>query len=135
MIILGREFAVTGLRNMAAGRGVLIPASGPGEGEDGGPGGGDLPAAAGRGGSRSSSCPALVALWLVVVLALVSGIDYFRTLLAGGLPAGPAAGAARGGAARRNEKGPAEVAAQPGLAVAEVYRSSTWSPFMIASLL
>ena len=33
MIILGREFAVTGLRNVAAGRGVLIPASRPGQGK------------------------------------------------------------------------------------------------------
>ena len=31
MIILGREFAVTGLRNIAAGRGLLIPASGLGK--------------------------------------------------------------------------------------------------------
>ena len=33
MIILGREFAVTGLRNVAAGRGVLIPASPLGKGK------------------------------------------------------------------------------------------------------
>jgi CDP-diacylglycerol--glycerol-3-phosphate 3-phosphatidyltransferase len=33
MIILGREFAVTGLRNVAAGRGYLIPASGLGKGK------------------------------------------------------------------------------------------------------
>src|SRR5918995_1558329 len=33
MIVLGREFAVTGLRNIAAGRGHLIPASGLGKGK------------------------------------------------------------------------------------------------------
>ena len=33
MIILGREFAVTGLRNVAAGRGMLIPASALGKGK------------------------------------------------------------------------------------------------------
>ena len=40
MIILARELAVTGLRNLAAGRGILIRASGLGKGEDGGPGDG-----------------------------------------------------------------------------------------------
>jgi len=76
-IILGREFAVTGLRNLAAGRGVLIPASGLGKGK--------MvsqvvaivllllarphPALAGL---------AKVALWVVVVMALVSGVDYFH---------------------------------------------------------
>src|SRR5512145_1039652 len=33
MIVLGREFAVTGLRNVAAGRGVLVPASALGKGK------------------------------------------------------------------------------------------------------
>src|SRR5215475_11006207 len=33
MIIVGREFAVTGLRNIAAGRGLLMPASGLGKGK------------------------------------------------------------------------------------------------------
>ena len=77
MIILGREFAVTGLRNVAAGRGYLIPAS-----------------ALGKGKMVSQvvaifllllarqyetlKAPGIAALWLVVVLALVSGIDYFR---------------------------------------------------------
>jgi CDP-diacylglycerol--glycerol-3-phosphate 3-phosphatidyltransferase len=77
MIILGREFAVTGLRNIAAGRGVLIPASSLGKGkmvaqvvaifllllER------RLPAL---------HPLALASLWLVVVLALVSGVDYFH---------------------------------------------------------
>lgn len=77
MIILGREFAVTGLRNVAAGRGYLIPAS-----------------TLGKGKMVSQvvaifllllarqyevlKAPGIAALWLVVVLALVSGIDYFR---------------------------------------------------------
>lgn len=77
MIVLGRELAVTGLRNVAAGRGVLIPAS--------------------TLGKWKMVCqvvaiflllfsrrfpvlegPALVVLWVVVVVALVSGADYFR---------------------------------------------------------
>ena len=77
MIILGREFAVTGLRNIAAARGVLIPASSLGKGKM---------------ASQvvaifllliSRRYPvleplALVALWVAVVLAIVSGGDYFQ---------------------------------------------------------
>ena len=77
VIIIGREFAVTGLRNVAAGRGILIPASGLGKGK-----------------MVSQvvaifllllatrypvlAIPALVALWVVVLMALLSAIDYFR---------------------------------------------------------
>lgn len=77
LIIVGREFAVTGLRNVAAGRGVLIPAS-----------------ALGKGkmvsqvvaiflllfGERFAALRPLgvVALWVVVGMALVSAVDYFR---------------------------------------------------------
>ena len=99
MIILGREFAVTGLRNVAAGRGYLIAASGLGKGKMVAQVvaifllllGAALPSPAPARPRRASgswscwpSCPA---------------IDYFRHLLARGLPAGPAPGAARGGAA------------------------------------
>ena len=76
MIVLARELAVTGLRNVAAGRGVLIRASGLGKGK------------------MASQVIAilllllsrvlpvlrplgLVALGVVVLLALVSGADYF----------------------------------------------------------
>jgi CDP-diacylglycerol--glycerol-3-phosphate 3-phosphatidyltransferase len=76
VIIVGREFAVTGLRNIAAGRGVLIAASGLGKGKM---------------VSQVVAIfllllatrfpilrvPALVALWVVVGLALVSAADYF----------------------------------------------------------
>ncbi len=77
MIIIGREFAVTGLRNVAAGRGVLIPAS-----------------ALGKGKMVSQVVAiflllfatrwpavrvlALGALWVVVAMALISAVDYFR---------------------------------------------------------
>jgi CDP-diacylglycerol---glycerol-3-phosphate 3-phosphatidyltransferase len=77
MIILGREFAVTGLRNVAAGRGLLLPASALGKGKMVAQVvcilllllGRRYPLLQGAG---------LVALWVVVVLALVSGADYFR---------------------------------------------------------
>lgn len=77
MIIIGREFLVTGLRNVAAGRGVLIPASPLGKGK--------MVAQVvcifllllGRRYAVLQPA-ALVSLWVVVVLALVSGVDYFR---------------------------------------------------------
>ena len=77
VIIIGRELAVTGLRNVAAGRGVIIGASGLGKGKMVS----QVVAIfllllATR--IRALEIPALVALWVVVGLALVSGIDYFR---------------------------------------------------------
>lgn len=77
MIIVGREFVITGLRNVAAARGMLIPAS---------------PLGKGKMVSQVVAIfalllslrypvlkvPALAVLWVVVVLALVSAADYFR---------------------------------------------------------
>ena len=77
MIILGREFAVTGLRNVAAGRGYLIPASGLGKGKMVSQVVAIFLLLLGR-EFESLRLPGLAALWLVVVLALVSGVDYFR---------------------------------------------------------
>ena len=77
VVVLGREFAVTGLRNIAAGRGILIAASPLGKGKMvlqvvaifllllGRP----FPVLRGLG---------MLALWLVVIVAIVSGIDYFH---------------------------------------------------------
>lgn len=77
LIIVGRELVITGLRNVAANRGLLIPAS-----------------ALGKGKMVFQvvaiflllfamrypllKVPALVILWVVVVLAVVSALDYFR---------------------------------------------------------
>lgn len=77
VIIVGRELLVTGLRNVAAARGLLIPAS---------------PLGKGKMVAQVVAIfllllgleypllrrPAVVALWAVVVLALVSAVDYFR---------------------------------------------------------
>jgi CDP-diacylglycerol--glycerol-3-phosphate 3-phosphatidyltransferase len=77
VIIVGREFAVTGLRNVAAGRGVLIPAS---------------PLGKGKMVSQvvaiflllfatrfpALRAAALCALWVAVLLALLSAADYGR---------------------------------------------------------
>ena len=77
MIVLGREFAVTGLRNVAAGRGYLIPASGLGKGKMVSQVVAIFLLLLGR-EYEALRMPGLVALWVVVVLALVSGVDYFR---------------------------------------------------------
>lgn len=78
MIILGRELAVTGLRNVAAGWGHLIPASGLGKGKMVAQVVAIFLLLLGR-RFEILRTPALVALWLVVVLAIVSGIDYFHS--------------------------------------------------------
>jgi CDP-diacylglycerol--glycerol-3-phosphate 3-phosphatidyltransferase len=77
MIIVGREFAVTGLRNIAAGRGLLMPASGLGKGKMVSQVVAIFLLLLGR-RFHAFQLPGLVALWVVVVLALVSGVDYFR---------------------------------------------------------
>jgi CDP-diacylglycerol---glycerol-3-phosphate 3-phosphatidyltransferase len=77
VIIVGRELLVTGLRNLAAARGLLIPASPLGKGKMVAQViaifllllGLEYPSLRG---------PAVVALWAVVVLALVSAADYFQ---------------------------------------------------------
>jgi CDP-diacylglycerol--glycerol-3-phosphate 3-phosphatidyltransferase len=92
MIILGRELAVTGLRNVAAGRGVLIPAS---------------PLGKGKMVSQVTAIfmlllsrpfpvlgvPAQLVLWVVVGLTVLSGVDYFwrfgRGILRGSPPPEP----------------------------------------------
>jgi len=77
VIIVGRELVVTGLRNVAAGRGILIPASGLGKGKMVSQVVAIFLLLLGR-RFPAFQLPGLVALWVVVVLALVSGIDYFR---------------------------------------------------------
>jgi CDP-diacylglycerol--glycerol-3-phosphate 3-phosphatidyltransferase len=77
MIILGRELVVTGLRNVAAGWGHIIPASGLGKGKMVAQVVAIFLLLLGR-RFESLRPLAVVALWLVVVLALVSAADYFR---------------------------------------------------------
>jgi CDP-diacylglycerol--glycerol-3-phosphate 3-phosphatidyltransferase len=77
MIILGREFAVTGLRNIAAGKGVIIAASALGKGKM------VVQVVAVFLLLLSRLYPALgplgdFALWAAVVVAIVSGVDYFQ---------------------------------------------------------
>jgi CDP-diacylglycerol--glycerol-3-phosphate 3-phosphatidyltransferase len=77
MIILGREIAVTGLRNVAAGWGHLIPASGLGKGKMVAQVVAIFLLLLGHQRFPLLRAPALVALWIVVILAIVSGVDYF----------------------------------------------------------
>jgi CDP-diacylglycerol--glycerol-3-phosphate 3-phosphatidyltransferase len=76
MIILARELAVTGLRNLAAGRGVLIRASNLGKAKMVAQVTAILLLLLSRPFPPLRQ-PGLVALGLVVVLAIVSGADYF----------------------------------------------------------
>lgn len=77
MIIVGREFAVTVLRSIAAGRGVAVPASGLGKLKM------VLQVVAvflllfGRAYPILDG-PGLLALWAVVLIAVVSGAEYFQ---------------------------------------------------------
>jgi CDP-diacylglycerol--glycerol-3-phosphate 3-phosphatidyltransferase len=78
MIILGREIAVTGLRNVAAGWGHLIPASGLGKAKMVAQVVAIFLLLLGLHPSlRFLRTPAMAALWIVVLLAIVSGVDYF----------------------------------------------------------
>jgi CDP-diacylglycerol--glycerol-3-phosphate 3-phosphatidyltransferase len=105
-IVLGREFAVTGLRNIAASRGVLIPASPLGKGKMVSQVVAILLLLLGR---RFPVLEPLgrAALWVVVGLALVSGLDYFRRFWRDsarnekgpGLPPAPLESAAAGASA------------------------------------
>ena len=76
LIILARELAVTALRNVAAGRGVLIRASGLGKAKM------VVQVTAVLMLILSPALPALrlpglVVLWVVVLITLLSGADYF----------------------------------------------------------
>jgi len=77
VVVLGREFAVTGLRNIAAGRGILIAASPLGKGKM------VIQVVAifllllGRPFPMLHPL-GMFALWLVVVVTIVSGFDYFQ---------------------------------------------------------
>jgi len=80
VVVIGREFAVSGLRSIAAGRGILIPASSWGKAKMGTQiAAVSLLILALR--HEVFYVPGLVALWLVVLVALISGIEYFGRFL------------------------------------------------------
>jgi CDP-diacylglycerol--glycerol-3-phosphate 3-phosphatidyltransferase len=88
MIILAREIAVTGLRNVAAGRGLLIRASGLGKAKMVAQVTAILVLLLSR-PLPALRIPGLVALAVVVAVTLLSGADYFlRFWTQGGGPGG-----------------------------------------------
>jgi CDP-diacylglycerol---glycerol-3-phosphate 3-phosphatidyltransferase len=77
-VIIGREFAVTGLRNLAYSRGVVMPASRLGKIKMVAQVVAILALILGDVYSPALSVLGLVALWVVVATALISAADYFR---------------------------------------------------------
>jgi CDP-diacylglycerol--glycerol-3-phosphate 3-phosphatidyltransferase len=76
VVVIGREFAVSGLRSIASGRGIVIPASGWGKAKM-------LTQIAAVSmlilalRHEAFETPGRAALWAVVAVALISGTEYF----------------------------------------------------------
>lgn len=81
-IIIGREFAVTGLRSVAYARGVAMPASPMGKIKMVAQVVAILALILGHDQLRGFFVIGQIALWVVVVTALVSAADYFRRPMA-----------------------------------------------------
>jgi CDP-diacylglycerol--glycerol-3-phosphate 3-phosphatidyltransferase len=77
VIIIGREFAVMGLRSIAVAQGVTIPASNLGKGKMTTQVVAILLLILGKKFLGPLHFLGKVALWVTVILALVSGLDYF----------------------------------------------------------
>jgi len=77
-VIIGREFAVTGLRSLSYARGVAMPASPLGKIKMVAQVVAILALILAHGGNRQLKLLGTAALWVVVVSALVSAADYFR---------------------------------------------------------
>jgi CDP-diacylglycerol--glycerol-3-phosphate 3-phosphatidyltransferase len=77
VIIIGREFAVMGLRSIAVAQGVTIPASNLGKGKMTTQVVAILLLILGKKFLGPLNFLGKVALWVTVILALVSGLDYF----------------------------------------------------------
>jgi CDP-diacylglycerol--glycerol-3-phosphate 3-phosphatidyltransferase len=77
-VIIGREFAVTGLRGLTYARGIAIPASPLGKVKMVAQVVAILALILSRGQSRELRWVGQAALWVVVVAALASAADYFR---------------------------------------------------------
>jgi CDP-diacylglycerol--glycerol-3-phosphate 3-phosphatidyltransferase len=77
-IVIGREFAVTGLRGLTYARGIAIPASRVGKVKMVAQVVAILALILSRGQTRELMWVGQAALWVVVVTALASAADYFR---------------------------------------------------------
>ena len=91
VVVIGREFAVSGLRSIASGRGVVISASVWGKAKMGTQiAAVSLLILALR--HEGFALPGRIALWLVVAVALLSGTEYFTRFLRRIVLTPPAAG-------------------------------------------
>ena len=77
-IIIGREFAITALRSLAYSRGITIPASPLGKIKMGSQVTAILLLILGWGPLPSLAVVGYVALWAVMIAALLSAVDYYR---------------------------------------------------------
>jgi len=80
VVVVAREFAVTGLRSIASGQGIVIPASSWGKAKMAS----QITAISLLILSERYawlSLPAKAALWIVVAVAIISGAQYFRRFL------------------------------------------------------
>jgi len=77
-IIIGREFAITALRSLAYSRGVTMPASRLGKIKMGSQVTAILLLIVGWGPVPALAPAGYVALWVVMIAALVSAVDYYR---------------------------------------------------------
>jgi CDP-diacylglycerol--glycerol-3-phosphate 3-phosphatidyltransferase len=111
MIVLARELAVTGLRNVAAGRGVLIGASGLGKAKMVAQVTAVLLLLLSR-ALPALHVPGLVALGVVVGLAIVSGVDYLVKFRRDVLRSAPRAAGAESEAPSVDEREPVEARAE-----------------------
>jgi len=77
-VIIGRELAVTELRSLAYARGLVIPSSPLGKGKMASQVAAILLLILGHGGVPWMTLLGHIALWVVVLIAVVSGVDYYR---------------------------------------------------------
>jgi CDP-diacylglycerol--glycerol-3-phosphate 3-phosphatidyltransferase len=84
-VILGREFAVTVLRSIAHGKGLVIPASPLGKLKMLSEVVAILALILGQDHLQQFSVIGMIALWIAMVTATVSGIDYYRRFVRLGL--------------------------------------------------
>jgi CDP-diacylglycerol--glycerol-3-phosphate 3-phosphatidyltransferase len=80
-VIIGREFAVTGLRSLAYARGIVIPSSPLGKGKMGSQVVAILLLILGHGGVPWFMTLGRIALWVVLVISVVSAVDYYRRFM------------------------------------------------------
>lgn len=85
-VLVGREFAVTVLRSIAHGKGMVIPASAMGKVKMGAEVVAILALILGQVEDlRLLHVIGIIALWVAIVTAIISGIDYYRRFARSGL--------------------------------------------------